>query len=239
MNELNSKWTKWTKWTNSNEWLDMNELKRMNWNEWFEMNDLPTSSWKSGPRFLCEIVLALKSRAHFVDLISKSGPNLSDFDDFYMINYLMTMWSTDEMELSLQSRTHFVDLIVDLIFKKWSEAIILWRFFCETGLLLQSRAHSVDRIFKTWSEPLSFVRSLCDMELLLTFCRPHSGVNSRAPDRSQDDWHDDVVDMMVRQLAMMIDMMMWLTWWLRWWCGCHGGETASHWQSSVTRKFPN
>ena len=145
----------------------------------------------------------------------------------------MTMWSTDEMKLSLQSRTHFVDLIVDLIFKKWSEAIILWRFFCETGLLLQSRAHSVDRIFKTWSEPLSFVRSLCDMELLLTFCRPHSGVNSRAPDRSQDDWHDDVVDMMVRQLAMMIDMMMWLTWWLRWWCGCHDGETASHWQSSV------
>ena len=37
----------------------------------------------------------------------------------------------------------------------------------------------------------------------------------------------------------VIDMMMWLTWWLRWWCGCHDGETASHWQSSVTRKFPN
>ena len=37
----------------------------------------------------------------------------------------------------------------------------------------------------------------------------------------------------------VIDMMMWLTWWLRWWCGCHDGETASHWQSSVPRKFPN
>ena len=40
--------------------------------------------------------------------------------------------------------------------------------------------------------------------------------------------HDDVIDMMI-----------WLTWWLRWWCGCHDGETSSHWQSSVTRKFPN
>ena len=37
----------------------------------------------------------------------------------------------------------------------------------------------------------------------------------------------------------VIDMMMWLTWWLRWWCGCHDGETANHWQSSVTGKFPN
>ena len=37
----------------------------------------------------------------------------------------------------------------------------------------------------------------------------------------------------------VIDMMMWLTWWLRWCCGCHDGETASHWQSSVTRKFPD
>ena len=39
-------------------------------------------------------------------------------------------------------------------------------------------------------------------------------------------------------------MMMRLTWWCGWhddWDdgGCHDGETASHWQTSVTRKFPN
>ena len=41
-----------------------------------------------------------------------------------------------------------------------------------------------------------------------------------------------------RSLTLLNYLMMWLTWWLRWWCGCHTGETASHWQSSVTRKFP-
>ena len=84
--------------------------------------------------------------------------------------------------------------------------------------------------------------------------RPFSGdhrtttdVQSRVPDRSGFPtpwwwltwwcgWHDDWDDAVV---AMMIEMMMWLPWWLRWWCGCHDGETAGHWQSSVTRKFPN
>ena len=32
---------------NPNEWLDMNEFKRMNWNEWIEMNDLSNSSSKT------------------------------------------------------------------------------------------------------------------------------------------------------------------------------------------------
>ena len=54
---------------------------------------------------------------------SKCGPKPSVFDDFDVINYLMTVWSTDEMNLSLQSRAHFVDLIVDLVLKKWSETV--------------------------------------------------------------------------------------------------------------------
>ena len=35
----------------------------------------------------------------------------------------------------------------------------------------------------------------------------------------------------------LVMIMMWLTWWLRWWCGCHDGETASRWQSSVLGSF--
>ena len=62
------------------------------------------------------------------------------------------MWLTYETELSLQSRAHFVDLI----FKKWSEAVRLLRFLCEIELSLQSRAHFVDLIFKKWSETVSF-----------------------------------------------------------------------------------
>ena len=82
---------------NWHEWVETN-VKRMKWNEWVEMHDLSTSSWKS-------------------------GTHPSVFDEFYVINYLMTMSSTDEMELSLQSRAHFVDLIVDLIFKKCKKAV--------------------------------------------------------------------------------------------------------------------
>ena len=71
-------------------------------------------------------------------MTSSSKKQKTVFDDFYVINYLMTIWSTDEMELSLQSRAHFVDLIVDLIFKKWSEAVSFLRLLCEIELLLQS-----------------------------------------------------------------------------------------------------
>ena len=194
----------------------MNELKRMNWNEWIDMNDSstswPTSSSKSGPklsvvlRFLCEIGLSLQSRdvsctfcifcrTHLQKVPPPKKKKTSVFDDFFVINYLMTTWSTDEMKLSLQSRAHFVDLMVDLILKKWSEATLPEK---NTGCCAWES-------FQQWIHafPIAHTSQLLD-----------------------DD--NDV-----------IDMMMWLTWWLRWWCGCHDGETASHWQSSVTRKFPN
>ena len=276
-----------------------------------------TSSSKSGPNpsdfydFCVKPSSRYKSRAHFVDLIFKkwSEPRQC-FDDFYAINYLMTMWSTDEMKLSLQSRAHSVDLIVDLIFKKRSETVSFFYDFYVKSSKSSSR-YSLVHILSTSSSksgptPSDFWRFLCDQlldddlvdrwnEALVTvartlcrphcrphlqkvvwdrqffrifmwnranralatvsctFCRPFSGsrprnrrkqtpssgdhrrplypkktafsaVNSRVPDR---DWDD------------VIDMMMWLTYWLRWWCGCHDGETASHWQSSVTPKFPH
>ena len=170
-------WRNWTKWMNSNEWIEMNELKRMKWNEWMDMNDLWTSSWKS-------------------------GPNLSAFDDFYVINYSMTMWSTNEIELSLQFRAHFVDHFPD-----------------RGAQPRKQRPSSGDH-----GQPLypkkntGFCARECFQPWIHAFPIAHT---SQLLD-------DDV-----------IDMMMWLTWWLRWWCGCHDGETASHWQSSVTRKFPN
>ena len=57
-----------------------------------------------------------------------------------------------EIELSLPSRAHFVDLI----FKKWSEAVNFLRYFCEIELSLQSRPHFFDLIFKKCEKPVSF-----------------------------------------------------------------------------------
>ena len=38
-------WTEWWKSMNSNEWIDMNELKRTNWTEWIWTNDLKSMIW--------------------------------------------------------------------------------------------------------------------------------------------------------------------------------------------------
>ena len=128
-------------------------------------------------RFWCEIELSLPSRAHFEGLIFKKRKDLEFFDDFFVINYLMTMWSTDEMKLSLQPRTRFVDLMVNLIFKKWPDAVSFLRFLCEIELALQSRAHFVDLIFKKWSDVRFVLRFWCEIELALQsrahFWRPH------------------------------------------------------------------
>ena len=50
-----------------------------------------------------------------------------------MINYLMTMWSTDATTLSLQSHAHFVDLMVDLIFKKLEKHFNFYDFYVKSN----------------------------------------------------------------------------------------------------------
>ena len=94
-------------------------------------------------RYFCEIELLLQSLS---TSSSKSGPNPSVFDNFYVINYLMTMWSTDEMELSLQSPPHFVDLMVELIFKKWSEAVTFYDFSVINCLMMMNALAGVARV---------------------------------------------------------------------------------------------
>ena len=86
-------WLTWNEGMETNElwmkWINANEWVG---HEWIEMNHLPTLS-------------------------SKSGPGPSVFENVWC-NYLIKIWSTDEMKLSLKSRAHFVDLMVGLIFKK-------------------------------------------------------------------------------------------------------------------------
>ena len=104
---------------------------------------LSTSSSKSGPtctvsfwRFLCDQVIILDddvvdrwheafcsrqmtwsfrySRAHaFSTSLSTSSSKSGPTPSIFLINYLMTMWSTDDMKLSLKFRAHFVDHFPD------------------------------------------------------------------------------------------------------------------------------
>ena len=92
---------------------------------------------------------------------------------FLLINYLMTMWSTDAMTLSLQSRTLCRPHLQKVLWARkffydfyWSTTWwrcgrqMQWRSRC-------SRAHFVDLIFKKWSEVASSLRFLCEIELSL------------------------------------------------------------------------
>ena len=92
---------------NSNEWIDMNESKRMNWNEWIGMNELSTSSSKSGPSPSVFDVFYVKSSADYslVHILStsssKSGASPLVLTIFMLYQLDDDVWSTDEMKLSL------------------------------------------------------------------------------------------------------------------------------------------
>ena len=109
---------------NWHEWIDANELK------WISV-DLTLKKWSEPVTVFCDFYGKSNSRYSPVRILStsssKSGPNPAVFDDFYVINYLMTTWSTDEMDISLHSRAraHFVDLIFKNreSFQPWIHAV--------------------------------------------------------------------------------------------------------------------
>ena len=102
-NELT--WMHWKEWSDMKKLKWMNDLKRMNWKEWIGMNDLKGMMWHEWidmkelrkvvgePQFFTGFIwnrtlatVLCTFCQYFVDLIFKSGPNLSAFSDF--------MWST-------------------------------------------------------------------------------------------------------------------------------------------------
>ena len=186
----------------------MKELTWRNWHEWIETNEL---KWMNSNERIERNDLSTSS--------SKSGKTFHFFD-------------LCGIELSLQSRADFVDLI----FKKCSEPVSVWRFLSEIELSLQSRAHFVDHCPDRGVQPRKQRPSSGDHGQPLYL--KNAGFCAR---ECFQPWIHAFPIAHTSQLLDddVIDMMMWLTWWLRWWCGCHDGETASHWQSSVTQKFPH
>ena len=122
------------------------------------------------------------------------------------------------------------------IFQKWPGPASFLRFCCEIELSLQSRAHFVDRFPGSRRAPAE-TETLQRRPRTATLPEKNTGFCAR------ECFQPCIHAFPIAHISQLLDddvigMMMWLTW-LRWWCGCHNGETASHWQPSVTRKFPN
>ena len=229
---------KWTHWTN------MNELKLMNWTEWMKQ-----MNWNE----------RIEINMHWIALKWMNWHDGIDMNDLTYINELKWMnclkgmncqkcsvpsvflflWFLSEIKLSLHYAT------VSCTFCRPHRPKVVWdrhfflRFLCSIELSLQSRAHFVDHF------PGSR-RETAETETLQRRPQTANGHFTRKKDRfcareCFQPWIRAFPTAHTSQLLDddVIDMMTWLTWWLRWWCGCHDGETASHWQSSVTRKFPN
>ena len=172
--------TEWMKWLTWHEWIDMKKWEKTLssfyifvwsttwwWCGWHMKSSsryslahiLSTSSSKTKKMSVFFAIsmwnraLATVSCTFCRPHLQKVQKNRAVLDDFYVINYLMTTWSTNEMKLSLQWGAHFVDLIVDLIIKKCEKPVFFW-FLCQIELSLQSRAHFVPLTFKklqkTW-----------------------------------------------------------------------------------------
>ena len=189
----------------------MNELTWTNWNEWIERNELPKVL--RTPQFFLRFFLrnrafAEVSCAFCRHHLKRSQPSI--VSRLYVINYLMTKWSTYQIELLLQSRAHFVDLIS----KSGPRAFSFLRCLCETELSLQSRANFVyhfpgSRRAPGNRDPLAatpdghFTRKnawFCARECFQAWI--HVFPTTWWWCGWHDDWDDDVVAMMVRQLAI-------------------------------------
>ena len=196
---------------------------------------------------------------------SKSGPNPAVFDDVYVINYLMTMWSTDEMGLSY-SRAHTLSTSLSTSSSKSGPKlsvffpIFIWNRALATVSCRFCRPH----LQKVQKKPVSVLRCLCETELSLQSRahfvdhfpdrgaqprkqRPSSGEHGRPlyPKKTQGFAPESVFSReFTRSRSLTLPNYLHMLW-LTWWCGCHDdwdddvvchdGETASHWQASADK----
>ena len=164
------------KWQNSNEWIDMNELKRKNWNERIDMND--------------------------VDLIFKTGRNPSVFDGFlwsttwcrcgrqmkWSSRYSLAHTLSTSLPTSSSKRTKKKRQSFTIIYVKSSSRNTVpctfcrphlqksCRFLCEIALSLYSLVHMCRPHLQKVVRPRQFKYFKWNGALatvLCTCCRPH------------------------------------------------------------------
>ena len=164
------------KWNAGNEceWVEMNELKLMNWNELLEINDLPKVV--RNPQFFLRFFMW--NRALTTVSCTFCRPHLPQVlrspQIFTVLCDQLMMWMTYEIELSLQSRAPFVDLI----FQKCSEPLSFLTCpsgnrslatvsctFCRLHLPKVLRTRRLFLMIFMWNRALATV--------LCAFCRPH------------------------------------------------------------------
>ena len=200
----------WNEWNEWNKGIEVNWLKQMNWHEWFE-TESKGMNWNST---IDSNELNWKNDWLDMNDLNELPKVLRTLSFFFYVFYVKP-----------SSRYSLVHIVSTSSSKTGLRLAFLYDFLCEIKLLLQSRAHFVDRDPPAATTDGHFSRKCTG------FC---------ARERFQP-WIPAFPIAHTSQLLDddVIDMMMLLSWWLSWWCSCHDGETASHWQSSVTRKFPN
>ena len=237
----------WMKWMNTNEWIDTNELTWMNWNEWTETNEL---TWMICRPHLEKVV---RSCQFFLEFYVKSSSR-------YSLVHILSTSSSKKWSDPVSFWRFFCDqLLDDDVVDRWNEALAtVARTLCRPCRPHLRKVVRSCQFFNDFYVKSSSCYSLVHI-LSTTFptkARNHGnrdppaattdshfnrkkrgfapeGVFSREFTRSRSLTRPNILD------DDVIGMMMCLTWWLRWWCGCHDGDTASHWQSFVTRKFPS
>ena len=210
-------WAEWTTWLIL-EWIDMNELKRMTWNRWIETNELRWMNWNEAIdsnelNWMNEMTELTWMNWH--EWIETNALKPMTWHEWIEMND----WTGMNCQKCFETLSFFLRFYV-----KPSARYSLVHILSTT-----SRIEARNR--RNRDPPAATTDSHFTRKKSIGFCardcfQPWIHTLPTAPTSQLLD--DDV-----------IGMMMWLTWWLRWWCGCHDGETASHWQSSVSRKFPN
>ena len=215
-------WTEWIKWielSSSNDWVAMNELtykmeKTLSFSFLCDqlLDDNVVDIWNRAlatvsctfcqphfqktkkPSVFDHIFVKSSSRYSLVHILStsssKSGPRRS-----VLIIY----------EISLQSHAHFVNLI----FKKWFQAVSFLRFLCEIELSLQARAHFVDHFPDRAAHPRKQ--------------RPSSGDHGRPlyPKKTQGFAPESVFSRAFTRSRSLTFPNYLMMMWLAWWCGWH------------------
>ena len=207
---------------NWNECIETNDLTWMNWNEWLERNELP----KSAPKPEVFFTIFMWNRALATVSCTFCRPHIEkvvrprQFLTTLIWNGALATVSCTLCRLHLQKVVRPRKFLTIFIWN-WAPATVSCTLLATFRIRrAPAETNTLQRRPRTATLP----------EKNIGFCaRVFSAQNLHVPDRLHSPTTDDY----------LIDMMMWLTWWLRWWCGCHDGETASHWQSTVNRKFPN
>ena len=117
-------------WMNWNEWIDMSKLKWVTWHDWLEMKEWKQMSYEWNEKCKWMSWTWMNWNEPFADLIFKKWSGTVSFWECLMQlldNDLVDRWNE---ALAKVARTLCRPHGRPHLQKRWSEAVIFWRFLC-------------------------------------------------------------------------------------------------------------